>query len=180
MKDRHAGEEHEQEPRLSDERWELLERLDNWLDTPMLALAFAWLTLFVWEMVWGLSPLLETAGFIIWGLFILDFAVGLTLAPGKLAYLKSNWLKTIALAAPALRVFRVLSVFRAARFTRVAGAARGLPLVRVVSAQNRGMRAFGASMSRRGFGYVAGLALQEEVIALRNDIRALSSQPPEV
>ncbi len=146
-------------PTLTEERWELLRRLEALLDAPMLVLAFVWLALFVYELLWGLNPLLETAGYVIWGLFILDFALGFALAPGKLVYLKSNWLKAIALLAPALRVFRIFRVVRAARIARAARAARGLRLVRVVSALNRGMRAFGASMSRRGFGYVAGLTL---------------------
>ncbi len=144
---------------LSEERWELLHRLEALLDAPMIVLAFVWLALFVYELLWGLNPFLATAGYFIWGLFILDFVLGFTLAPSKLDYLKSNWLKTIALMAPALRVFRIFRVFRAARVARAASAARGLRLVRVVSALNRGMRAFGESMSRRGFGYVAGLTL---------------------
>ena len=53
----------------------------------MLVLAFIWLALFVVESVWGLSPLLEVAGYVIWAVFLLDFALGLTLAPGKLDYL---------------------------------------------------------------------------------------------
>jgi voltage-gated potassium channel len=40
---------------------------------------------------------------------------------------------------------------------RAARAARGLRLVRVVTSLNRGMRALGASMGRRGFGYVVAL-----------------------
>ncbi len=144
---------------LTEERWALLRRLEALLDAPMLVLAFVWLALFVYELLWGLNPLLEAAGYVIWGLFILDFALGFTLAPGKLSYLKSNWLKAIALLAPALRVFRVFRVVRAVRVARAARAARGLRLVRVVSALNRGMRAFGESISRRGIGYVAGLTL---------------------
>jgi len=148
------------EPSLESERRELLRELDEWLETPMLVLAFVWLALFVWEMVWGLNPLLEIAGYVIWALFILDFVLGFTLAPAKGAYLRSNWFKAIALLAPALRVFRVLSIFRVARvarIARVAGATRGLRVVRAVSALNRGMRAFRASVGRRGFRYVAGL-----------------------
>jgi len=125
----------------------------------MLVLAFVWLALFVVEIIWGLNPLLETAGAVIWVSFILDFALGFTLAPHKGGYLKANWLKAIALLAPALRAFRLVSLLRTARVARVAGATRGLRLLRVVSSLNRGMRAFGASMSRRGFGYMVGLTL---------------------
>lgn len=144
---------------LEEERYQLLQQIQEWLERPMLVLAFLWLALFVIEVIWGLTPLLEAAGSVIWGVFILDFVVSLTVAPHKLAYLRANWLKVIALAAPALRVLRVFSVFRAARVARLAGATRGLRLLRVVSSLHRGMRAFAATMSRRGFGYVVGLTL---------------------
>ncbi|MDQ3666297.1 MAG: ion transporter [Acidobacteriota bacterium] len=139
---------------LDDERSEVLQQLEDWLETPMLVLGFVWLALLVIELTWGLSPLLETIGTVIWIIFIIDFAVKFTLAPHKLAYLKSNWLTAIALAVPALRVFRIARVIR---LLRVARAARGLRLVRVITSLNRGMKALGASMGRRGFGYVIAL-----------------------
>ncbi|MFN2513724.1 MAG: potassium channel family protein [Pyrinomonadaceae bacterium] len=139
---------------LDNERSEVLQQLEDWLETPMLVLGFVWLTLLVIELTWGLSPFLETVGTVIWIIFIIDFAVKFTLAPHKLTYLKSNWLTAIALAVPALRVLRIV---RAVRLLRVARAARGLRLVRVITSLNRGMKALGASMGRRGLGYVMAL-----------------------
>jgi voltage-gated potassium channel len=139
---------------LDRERSEVLQQLEDWLETPMLALGFVWLALLVIELTWGLSPFLEAVGTVIWVIFIIDFAVKFTLAPHKLTYLKSNWLTAIALAVPALRVFRIL---RAVRLLRFARAARGLRLVRVITSLNRGMKALGASMGRRGLGYVMAL-----------------------
>lgn len=139
---------------LTTERYELLARLEAWLETPMLVLGFVWLLLLVVELVWGLSPLLQTVGSLIWGLFLLDFGIKFLLAPNKWAYLKTNWLTAIALLVPALRVFRVA---RVVRLLRVARAARCLRLLKVVSSLNRGMRALGATFQRRGFGYVVGL-----------------------
>ena len=141
---------------LKQERYELLERLEGWLETPILVLAFAWLVLMVLELIRGESPLFFFLGTIIWVVFILDFAVKLVLAPDKVAYVKRNWLTAIALLIPALRLFRV---FRAFRLLRLAKAGRGLRLVRVVSSLNRGMKALGASLSRRGFGYVIALTV---------------------
>ncbi len=138
------------------ERREVLQQLEDWLEMPMLVLGFAWLALFVVELIWGLSPLLQAIGTVIWIIFILDFIFKFSLAPRKLAYLKSNWLTAIALLLPALRIFRI------ARFIRVLGtarAARGLNLVRVMTRTNRGMRALGNSMGRRGLGYVGALTL---------------------
>ena len=141
------------EEALKNERYELLRRLEDSLETPMLVLAFVWLALLVGELIWGESLMFEVLGTIIWVIFILDFAVAFVLAPHKIAYLKNNWLTALSLLVPALRLFRFPRVFRLARM------GRSLRLLRVVSSLNRGMRALGASLSRRGFGYVLALTV---------------------
>lgn len=141
---------------LKRKRYELLQRLEGWLETPMLVLAFVWLVLLIVELVRGESLLFYFFATAIWVVFIIDFAVKLVLAPDKAGYLKGNWLTTISLLLPALRIFRV---FRAFRLIRLARAGRGLRLVRVVSSLNRGMKVLGASLSRRGFGYVITLTV---------------------
>ena len=122
----------------------------------MLVLAFVWLALLVVELIQGESPLFNVLGTLIWVVFLLDFAVKLVLAPDKVAYLTRNWLTAISLLIPALRIFRTVRVFRALRLVR---AGRGVRLVRVFSSLNRGMKALGASLSRRGFGYVFALTV---------------------
>lgn len=141
---------------LKRERYELLHLLEGWLETPMLVLAFVWLVLLVVELVRGDILLFGVLGTIIWVIFILDFAVKFVLAPDKVVYLKGNWLTAISLLIPALRIFRFFRAFRLLRLTR---AARGLWLIRVVGSLNRGMKALGASLSRRGFGYVIALTV---------------------
>lgn len=141
---------------IENEREALLEQLQGLLEVPMVVLAFMWLALFVIEIVFGLNPFLEVMGYAIWILFIVEFTVDFTLAPRKRAYLKRNWLKALALMAPALRVFRML---RLLRLTRAAGVTRGLRMLRLLSSLNRGMRALAASMGRRGLGYVVMLTL---------------------
>lgn len=86
---------------LKKERSELLQQVEDWLETPMLVLGFAWLALLVVDLMWGLSPLLQVMSNVIWILFILDFAVRFTLAPHKLVYLKQSWLTVISLVLPA-------------------------------------------------------------------------------
>ena len=66
---------------LEHERTELLQRLEDWLETPMLVLAFAWLALLIVELVWGESAWFEIIGTIIWIVFILNFVVEFVLAP---------------------------------------------------------------------------------------------------
>lgn len=141
---------------LDRERREILQQLEDWLDLPMLVLGFIWLVLFLIELIWGLNPLLEAVGIVIWILFILDFALEFILAPRKVTYLKTNWLTVISLILPALRVFRIARVLRVLRTAR---ATRGLRLVGVITRTNRGMRSLAASLTRRGFGYVVALTL---------------------
>lgn len=138
------------------ERRELLERVTDWLEGPLLVLGFVWLALLVVELVSKLSPALEVLGWAIYGVFALDFVLKFTLAPRKLEYLKANWLTLLSLLVPALRVLRFARLLRVLRLAR---AARGLRLFRVLSSLNRGMRALGATMGRRGFGYVLALTV---------------------
>jgi voltage-gated potassium channel len=141
---------------LERERYELLQRLEDWLETPMLVLAFVWLALLIVELIWGEGLWFEILGTTIWVIFLLDFSVALALAPHRVAYLKRNWATAISLLIPALRLVRIFRVFRLLRLAR---AGRGLRLFRVVSSLNRGMKALGASLGRRGFGYVIALTV---------------------
>lgn len=141
--------------KINRERVEILEQLERWLETPLLVLSFVWLVLFIIEQIYGLTPLLDAANTTIWIIFIVDFAVKFTLAPQKIAYLKTNWLTAIALALPALRAFRI---FRASRILRAGRVTRGLRLARVLTSLNRGMKTLGASLGRRGLSYVIALS----------------------
>jgi voltage-gated potassium channel len=138
------------ERRGDDDRLTVLHHLEEWLETPMLVLSFVWLVVVVVELVWGSSRLLETFGAVMWVIFIVEFALRLSLAPDKGRFARSNWLTVIALIAPAFRLLR------AVRFLQVARAARGLRLVRIVGSANRGMNALRRSLGRRGLGYVLG------------------------
>jgi voltage-gated potassium channel len=120
----------------------------------MVALGFIFLGLVVLDLIHGLSPLLEGISTAIWIIFGLEFLLKFTLAPRKLAFLKSHWLTLLSLLLPAFRVF---SVLRALRFLRLARVARGMRLVRVVGSLNRGMNTLRATLGRRGFGYVLAL-----------------------
>lgn len=134
-------------------RWRLLRDFDDWLTAPMVLLSLVWLGIVVWELVTGTSKLLETIGAAIWIIFIVEFAVRFTLAPQKLPFLRSNWLTVVALAVPALRIFRAL------RLVRLARGIRGIRLVRIIGTANRSMRALQSTLVRRGFGYATGLTL---------------------
>jgi voltage-gated potassium channel len=49
----------DQQPALERECSEVLQQWEDWSETPMLVLSFAWLGLFIVEIVWGLTPILE-------------------------------------------------------------------------------------------------------------------------
>ena len=145
-----------QQPALERERGEVLQQWEDWSETPMLVLSFAWLGLFIVELVWGLTPLLEVIGTTIWIAFIFDFSIKFILAPRKLIYIKQHWLIVLSLLIPALRIFRIIRVIQPLRSIH---GVRGLQLLRITIGTNRGMRLFGASVQRRGLGYVVGLTV---------------------
>jgi voltage-gated potassium channel len=136
----------EQEQELR--RWALLRRIESWLEQPMIVLGFVWLVLLLVELLWGIGPWLQRAITTIWIVFIVDFVLRLVLAPRRAPYLRRNWLTAIALLIPALRMFRFVRLLPLLRATR------SVRLIRLVTSLNRGMRALGRTMRRRGFAYV--------------------------
>lgn len=136
---------------LTRNRLQLLHKVSRMAETPMALLGLAWLCLMVVDLVRGLGQTGQSIATLIWIIFIADFAIRFTLAPRKLAYIRTNWLTVVALILPALRVVRFVRLLRS--LSRL----RGLPLVRILASVNRGMRALGETMQRRGFGYVLAI-----------------------
>ena len=135
---------------LASERKKLLSSVEKLLEGPMAFLGFVWLILLIIELVLGLTKTLEYLSITIWIIFIIDFLLKFFLAPVKLRFFKVNWLTAISLFIPALRMFRVLRLLKALR---------GVRLIKVVASLNRSMKSLGATMKRRGFGYVVLLTL---------------------
>ena len=138
---------------LINERKKLLVSIERLLEGPMIFLGFVWLALLFVELLWGLSKILEYLSLTIWFIFIVDFIVKFILAPGKLIFLKKNWITAISLFIPALRIFRIF------RFIRLLRGLRGIRLFRIISSVNRSMKSLAATMQRRAFGYVFLLIL---------------------
>ena len=133
------------EQRLNSERTKLLISVEKLLEGPMIFLGFVWLILLIIELVWGLPAILQYLSVTIWVIFIIDFSLKFILAPHKLKFVKKNWLTAISLVIPALRVFRLLRILRLLK---------GVRIIKVVASLNRSMSSLGATMKRRGFGYV--------------------------
>ena len=136
------------------QRWEVLHDLEEWLERPIQWLALVWIVLLVVEFVWGLNPVLDGLVWVIWALFVGDFALRLALAPKKWQFLQGNWLTIISLAVPALRIF---AMFKAVRLLRLSQTVRGARLVRVVSSVNRSMNTLRAYLVRHRLGYLLAL-----------------------
>src|SRR5690606_38399528 len=136
---------------LKKERYELLYRIQDFLEGPLVVLGFVWLVLLIIELLWNLNEGLLWLNYAIWAIFIVDFIIKFTLAPEKSKFLKGNAITIISLIVPAFRIFRLGYVFRAFRSVR---AVRGLRLVKVLGSLNRSMRSLSTTMGRRGFGYV--------------------------
>ena len=119
----------------------------------MLMLSFTWLGLFIVELVWGLNPLLEAIGIIIWIIFIVDFCLKFILAPHKFYYLRHNWLIAFSLIVPALRIVRIVRIIQSIHTVRE------IQLLGIMTRTNRGMRLLAANVERRGFGYVVVLTV---------------------
>jgi voltage-gated potassium channel len=151
-----SPEDPQEQPELHEARWELLRQIEALLDKPMIALSFVWIGLLIVDLTRGLSRPLEILSYGIWALFVLQFLIGIVVAPSKTQYLRQRWLTVIALILPA---FRALAVFQAFRLLRAVRAVRSLSLLRLVTSLNRGMRAVGTIVGRRGVGYVVLLTV---------------------
>lgn len=134
-------------------RWRVLVKIDRYLEPTMVLLGLTWLVLLIVEFVWGLKPWMTWVGDLIWIVFILEFLLRFSVAPGKRKFLQRNWLTLISLALPALRVLRLGRALRLLRYTR------GLKLVRLLTSMNRGLRSLGRAMQKRGAGYVSVLTI---------------------
>jgi len=144
--------EHERETLVEHERETLVEHLHGALDRVMVLLSVIWIALLVIELVTGTLPRsLELAVWVIWGLFVLEFALEFTIAPAKGRYLRTHWHTVVSLALPALRVLRVFAALRVLRAARVA---RSVGLIRILTSVNRGLGSLRATAERRGVGYV--------------------------
>ena len=136
------------------QRWLLLARFHRALDPVFVALSAIWIGLVVVELAGVILPRsLEIMVWIIWGLFVAEFAVGLLIAPSRGAYVRKRWLTAVSLLLPALRVIRIASLIRLLGASRLA---RSVGLLRVLTSVNRGLGALGRTARRRGLGYVVG------------------------
>jgi voltage-gated potassium channel len=133
------------------ERW-LARQTERW-DPVMawLGIVFALLVAFQLadpDLSPGWSRGLDGAMWLIWGIFVVDFAAKLIAAPSTLRFLRRHWLAVVMLLVPTLRVLRLGALLRIGR---------ALPAARVVSTS---FRASGVArqLVRSRTSYLAALA----------------------
>lgn len=84
---------------------------------PLALMALAYLALWALQVLGDLSglefDLVETAIFVIWGFFIIDFVVRLVFSHDRVRFLRNNVIELLALIVPVFRAFRMLRVITA-------------------------------------------------------------------
>ena len=98
--------------KLSPDSSERLEKLERITELPLMLGSFAMFPIFAGLYLWDLSPAQEriytAIEFGIWALFAVAFLSKLLLAPGKLAYLRQNWLEALIVLIPIIRPLRII------------------------------------------------------------------------
>lgn len=57
------------------ERYEVFEKLEDWLIPPVIVLGVVWLVSVAIDFIWGLNAFLNTLMYLIWGVFVMDFII---------------------------------------------------------------------------------------------------------
>lgn len=92
---------------------------------------------------------LEIAGWVIWAVFVLEFAAHLYVAPDRVRYVRRHPLRVIGLLVPMLRFLRFLRLLRLGR---------ALPAARVVTSSYR-VAGTARRLLRARLGYLASISL---------------------
>ena len=136
-----------------DERLTAAEHLSRRLDKPMGALGLVFLLVVLGQTVArdeGVVDVLAVAGWVLWLVFVAEFALRAYIARDQRRFWARNWWQLVFLALPFLRFLRALALLRV---VRVGG---------VLSAAVRGSRSAGRLLSGR----VAWLAVVTGVVIL--------------
>ncbi|HKL36463.1 MAG TPA: hypothetical protein VJ899_09260 [Salegentibacter sp.] len=100
-------------------KYRLFYSIEEHLEVPMFILAILWLSLFIVELLRGISSTEEIIIYCIWAVFILEFLLKFFLAPRKKDFLKNNVITLVALIIPAFRVLRIFYAFRVLSSVRI-------------------------------------------------------------
>ncbi|MFP5375237.1 MAG: hypothetical protein ACLGIO_00450 [Acidimicrobiia bacterium] len=118
------------------------------LDLPMAALSLGWAVLVAYELIAPADQRdeLRTAGNVLWGVFVVEFAAKLVISGHPLRFLRRRWASVLFLALPILRAVRVVHALRAVRV---------LPAARVIGSSYRTIGTAGNLLGSR-LAFLAG------------------------
>lgn len=105
---------------------DVAERLADVLDPAMSVLGIVFLLLVLGEGFARGQELrtgFAVTGWIIWGLFVLEFVARLIVAPSRWGFLRRNWWQVLFLLVPFLRFLRLIRTLRLARAGRLLSSA---------------------------------------------------------
>jgi voltage-gated potassium channel len=92
----------------------ILLRLERLTEVPLLILSFVMIPLILGPYIWDLQPkeerLFAELDAMVWGVFAVDMAAKIAIAPRRLSYIRSNWLEVLAVAVPFFRPLRIIRV----------------------------------------------------------------------
>jgi voltage-gated potassium channel len=124
-------------------------RLSDLVELPLVILAIAMIPLIIIPLVVDLPSnvenAFETADFFIWGIFVLEYAAKISLAPNRAHYFTHSLLDLVVVVVPFLRPLRILRSTRALRLAR---------LTRLGAFAGRGAQGSKRALHVRGVGYV--------------------------
>jgi voltage-gated potassium channel len=99
------------------------DRFSAAVELPMLILAGLMLPILIVPIVWpvhgAMAASFDSASYLIWALFIVEYLAKLALAPDRRRFVRSNVLDLVVIAVPFLRPLRVLRSLRLLRLVRL-------------------------------------------------------------
>lgn len=121
------------------------------LDIAAIVAALASIPLTFAQLAGNETALILAADWVIWSVFLLEYAVPLATTERRAAYVRRNWFgaAVVVLSFPAAPA--VLNTLRLARLVRL------FRLLRLVALTARAVQALGVVLGRRGFVYVGAL-----------------------
>ena len=132
----------------------LASRINRSLDLPMAILSVLMLCMVLADVFLPTGsrarPWLEHASWVIWGVFVVEFAIKLFVVDDRRAYLRSHWFDVLVVVMPMFRVARAL------RF--VVGMQVG-PLVEFIAFIGKAIKALRAFFQQSRLGYLFGMTV---------------------
>ncbi len=125
-------------------------RIEAVLETAVIVAAIATIPLTIAEETGVRPALVLVADWVLWAVFVIEYAFMLGIAHDRRVYANSNWLSVAVIVFSFPMLPAVLALSRLARLARLAR------VFRIVTVAARAGRALGQIVDRRGFMYVAG------------------------